>query len=148
MDKLIKQYPFMKVLAGGKGKIAEMLGIEGLGFYGQCYDFAVALNSIIGGRFVVNKPHGCVDHVMIEIDGFLIDANGFHDEKEWQSEWAYTEFSLKRDIEKYTIPDDAKIIRCALLSIGTPSFTKWKECTWKDVTARCPCDEMKALKGE
>jgi len=145
---MIARYPFMKIIAGGRGKIGEVLGIEGFGFYGQCYDFAVAVNSIIGGRFVVNKPHGRVDHVMIEVDGYFIDANGIHPKEEWENEYHYPEFSLKRDVEKWTIPDDAKAIRCAFEMIGDPSFAKWKTCTGYEINERCPCIEKKnAMRG-
>lgn len=141
MDDLISTFPFLKVLSGGKGKMGEALGREGVGFCGECFDFAVAVKRIIGGKYVY-RMFQCeknVDHVLVEINGHLIDADGIHDKDEYikNSRGFFFRYPLDSDVEFFAEPRTVECLVCALEFIDRPEFTRWKECVIGDV---CPCE--------
>jgi hypothetical protein len=90
LNQLIETRSFMRVLSRGRG-LNKIVGDDDLGFKGDCYEFAVAVKRSIGGKYVQIEgtlhvkdfDQHMIDHVLVEIDGNLVDADGIHDKAEY-----------------------------------------------------------------
>lgn len=135
LSDLLCKYPFLKIIADGK--LGEKLGDSKIGFYGECFDFALAIQEIIGGKFACTMSYNNIDHVLVEIDDkYLIDAKGIYPKDSWSID-AYKD---KSEIERYIDSSKYLAIACALEMFDVPNFKKWKICA---VNEKCPCDEKK-----
>lgn len=86
---LASKHPCLRAFARGRDGVREMFNDPHAGFYGECYDLAVAMKRLLGtGEYVVMQGRGrdaTIYHVLLRIDGCLIDAAGIHDQKQYET---------------------------------------------------------------
>ena len=70
-------HPCLLAVARGRDAVRQILGDHDAGFYGECYDFAMALKQVTGtGSYVVLRGGNTVYHVLLRVGNMLFDAAG------------------------------------------------------------------------
>lgn len=102
--------PIIEMLSRGRKAVQALFQDEHVGYYGQCFDFAVALKrALAAGYYVVLEGTDPINgtviyHVFLSHEGVLLDASGVHESKAIQESLSRTEKLRSADpeeIERY-----------------------------------------------